>query len=130
MKYKRVNYRHGLLIKSKYKQELEELRNVKKGRVREQINEKIFDPEDAIADNNKLIMLALTLFKKVIDVNFNIENLKEDDKALIDYFRDTMAKRETRFDSQFQEEKYRLIDKLFGRQEKVGEIIKKVYKEG
>ncbi len=119
--------KNNLLVKKYYEQVLDRISNPRKGKVRKEIREKIFDLEDAIADNNKLIMLAMTILLKFYFASFDKNDLSKEDVEIIETWAKTMAKRETRFNEQFQEEGEKLINKLFNRQEEIAEIIKKIY---
>ena len=129
MKYKESTKQYGPLIKRVYKQENSELTNLKKGKVRQQINDSIFDPEDSIADNSKLIALVMMILVKLYNVGFDINQLSQEDRNMIDSWANLFANTTTRFSIQFDEEGEELFTKLFNRQQQIANYIPEAYSE-
>jgi len=98
--------------------------NFKKGIIRNKIEQEVFDANDSIADNAKMIMLLLSMIKRLYNAQFNIDNLSSDDRALIEFALNKYEETTTRMDIQFQEEGgTNLIEKLLTRQQKIADII-------
>jgi hypothetical protein len=92
---------------------------------RKDINEEIFDTEDAVADNAKLISLLLSITSRLYEIvpDTQKDQLSADDRAIIEYAFNQFKNVSTRADRQFQVEGTDLIDKLYKRQNYVGEVI-------
>jgi len=117
----------GLLFKKVFQPKLSTLTNLKKGRARQRINKEVFDPEDAIADNAKLLSLLMSIFIKLYDAQFNLDNLDPADKLIIDSWIEIAKNTDTRFTDQFQSEGYSLLTKLLSRQSSIAKIIEEEY---
>jgi len=110
-----------------YKQELKEIGS-KKGKMRKEINERVFDVEDSVADNAKMIFLLTSLLMRIYnalpeDVK---NNLTTEDRSMVEYAFNKYTETTTRLDLQFQEEGVGIIDKLLNRQKEVANVIKGV----
>ena len=127
MKYKETIEKHGLLFKRKYKQELDSISDTKKGKARERINSELFDIEDSLADTTKMLFLVIAMLKRLYDANFDINQLSQDDKNMIEYALNKYSNITTWLDVKFSEEGVALIDKLADRQNNLANIIKEVY---
>jgi len=127
MKYKEIIEQQGILFKRKYKQELDSISNLKKGKARERINTELFDVEDSLADTTKMLFLVIAMLKRLYDVNFDITQLSQDDKDMIEYALNKYSEITTWLDVKFNEEGIALIDKLADRQNNLANIIKEVY---
>jgi len=127
MKYKETIEKHGFLFKRKYKQELNSISDTKKGKVRERINSELFDIEDSLADTTKMLFLVIAMLKRLYDANFDISQLSQDDKDIIEYALSKYSNTTTWLDVKFNEEGIALIDKLAERQNNLANIIKEVY---
>jgi len=127
MKYKETIEKHGLLFKRKYKQELDSISDTKKGKARERINSELFDIEDSLADTTKMLFLVIAMLKRLYDANFDINQLSQDDKNMIEYALNKYSNITTWLDIKFNEEGMTLIDKLADRQNNLANIIKEVY---
>ena len=127
MKYKETIEKHGLLFKRKYKQELDSISDTKKGKARERINSELFDIEDSLADTTKMLFLVIAMLKRLYDANFDINQLSQDDKNMIEYALNKYSNITTWLDVKSNEEGMTLIDKLADRQNNLADIIKEVY---
>jgi len=116
----------GVQYTKKIVEESEELPNTKKNRQRRQIQDEVFDVEDAIADNAKMISLLTTMLNRLYGVMPEEQKslLDTDDRNLIEYALNKKSSIATRADVQFfQEGAVPMIDKLFERQAKIGMIV-------
>jgi hypothetical protein len=95
-----------------------------KGIIRKTINEEVFDLNDSVADNAKMISLLLSMLKRLYAVNFDTASLSSTDKGTIDYVINKFDTIQTRADVQFAKEGSSMIDKIMDRQALVGSIIK------
>jgi len=96
-----------------------------KGQERSQI-ESIFDLNDSVADNAKMISLIMTTISRMYD-SFTAtqkDRIPQEDRDVIEYTFATFAQTETRADVQFTTEGITLIDKLLNRQGQIGDIFK------
>jgi hypothetical protein len=125
-KYKETLIQKGNLIKKAVVEVPDtEPKVQKKYQYRKVITEEVFDLHDSVADNAKMISLMVSLFMRLYNANFDKTQLADDDKAVIDYVFQKFEETKTRADVQFQKEGQAMIDKLLGRQGKIGEIISK-----
>ena len=110
-----------------YKQELKEIGS-KKGKMRKEINERIFDVEDSLADNAKMIFLLTSLLMRIYNaLPEDIKgNLSGEDRNIVEYAFNKYTETTTRLDLQFQEEGIGIIDKLLNRQKEVANVIEEV----
>ena len=127
MEYKEITTHTGMLFKKKYKQVLEYITDIKKAKVRQKISQQVFDSEDSISDNAKLISLLLTIFSKLYAADFDKSKLDKVDKIIIDSLIDIVQTTKTRFSTQFEKEGYSLLSKLLQRQQQIDNIISSVY---
>ena len=105
----------------------EEVRTDKKSLAREKINNKVFDIEDSVSDNSKMISLLITLMSRMYESYTDTQKARfsPEDKFLIEYTFNKFKDTNTRADIQFANEgPTNVIDKLLNRQKEVGEIVK------
>jgi len=97
----------------------------KKDFIRKDIQDQVFDTEDAIADNAKMISLLLTVVSRMYDAMNATDkaNIPATDKTTIDYVVAQFKLTQTRADVQFALEGPALIDKLLSRQGTIGTIV-------
>jgi len=107
-----VQEESSLLVGQKYKN-------------RKQINEEVFDTEDAVADNAKMISLLMSIVSRIYSIIPESEknDLDPIDRDIIEYSIEKFKEIQTRADKQFQVEGSSLIDKLFERQNTIGNIL-------
>jgi len=129
MKYKETIEKHGLLFKRKYKQELDSVLDVKKGKARKRINSELFDIEDSLADTTKTLLLVIAMLKRLYDVNFDVNQLSQNDKDMIEYALNKYSEITTWLDVKINKEGITLIDKLANRQNNLANIIEEVYND-
>ena len=92
---------------------------------RKEINETVFDEADSIADNAKMISLMFSVVSRIWEAmpQEQKDTLDQNDVAIIDEtiqkFKDTT----TWADRLFEEEGTDLVDRLFERQEQIGNIL-------
>ena len=127
MRYTQAKKRVGTIVTNgDVVEELNALPNSKKARARKAINEQVFDNEDSIADNAKMISLMLTMMSRLYGAMSDETKAKldSDDRALIEYTMSKFASTNTRADMQFASDgAVPTIDKLLDRQAKIGEIV-------
>lgn len=115
------------LFKKAYKEELNEPDSSLKAKQRYKIEKQVFDTQDSVADNAKMISLMITLLSRFYDsfTDTQKNRIPQEDKALIEYLFSKFAETNTRADVQFsQEGGQTMVDKLLDRQAKIGEIVK------
>ena len=123
--YETIMKREGMLaqkaIKKTYK---EEVRTDKKAFIRKEIADQVFDDQDAIADNAKMISLLITVVSRLYDVMDDSSKalLDANDKAMIEYTFNKFKTVNTRADVQFATEGIALVDRLMDRQGTIGTI--------
>jgi len=127
MKYKETIEKQGLLFKRKYKQELDSISDTKKGKARKRINSELFDIEDSLADTTKMLFLVIAMLKRLYDVNFDVNQLSQNDKDMIEYALNKYSEITTWLDVKINKEGITLIDKLANRQNNLANIIEEVY---
>jgi len=126
VKYEIINKQKGMLVTKAVKAVMDDTpKTDKKYRVRKEINEKVFDLDDSVADNSKMISLLTTVLSRIYDVLPDTEkdNLNADDRAMIEYMFSKFKTTNTRADVQFATEGVSLIDKLLDRQADIGTIV-------
>jgi hypothetical protein len=117
------------MFKKVVKEEPSEMHLNKKTYARYIINEDVFDLHDSVADNAKAISLIFSLLRRIYE---NLpddikDNIPEEDRQIIEYAFEKHKSIKTRADVQFIEEGVKMIDKIFDRQKKIGEIIANIY---
>jgi len=90
----------------------------KKYRMRKRINEEVFDIDDSVADNAKMISLMMTMMRKIYDI-IDTSALSTSDKALMDYAFNKHKSTETLADKIYSAEGDSLVDKLIDRQSQI-----------
>jgi len=125
MKYKIEMEKRGALVSPVVKEEQSELRG-QKFINRAKINQEVFDTEDAIADNAKMISLMFSTIIRMYETFTDTQKgrLSAEDKALMEYTFAKFQETQTRADLQLSQEGTDLIDKILTRQQKVTDIIK------
>ena len=93
---------------------------------RKEIEENVFDLEDSVADNAKMLSLLITVISRIYSAlsDDTKDNLSDTDRDVIEYTFDKFANTETRADVQFAKEGPLMIDKLMSRQAEIGAIVK------
>jgi len=129
MKYVERYENKGLFYKKYYEEVPTILKDVKKGKTRKQINDNVFDVEDSLSDTTKLVFLLIRILKIIFDSDFDKSNISESDLEFINMIFEKYDKNDNRFDTQFSNEGYQLIDKLFNRQDKINSFINSVGKK-
>jgi len=102
-------------------------KDVKKGKARAEIQEQVFDLADSVADNAKMISLMMSVIKRIYNALPSTTKSKIEDKEMIESMITLFDNIQTAADVKFQAEGDKMIKRLFERQNKVGEVIKKVY---
>ena len=91
------------------------------------IQDEVFDTQDSIADNAKMISLIFSTLSRMYDLisETNKNKLNTQDRAVMEYtfakFKDTP----TRADIQIQTEGIAMIDRLLDRQKHIGTILER-----
>jgi len=125
MKYVETKKHNGMLVEKAVKKVLDdEPKSDKKSLVRKAIQDEVFDAEDSIADNAKMISLLLTMISRMYDALPATTKNNIVDKTTIDYVLTKFANVQTRADVQFAQEGSSLIDKLLDRQATIGHLVK------
>lgn len=127
MKYTDTTLQKGLLVKKAVVETIDtEPKTSKKAHVRKQINEEVFDLEDSVADNAKMISLLISVLSRIynsLDETIK-DNMSAEDRALVDMTFNKFSTIHTRADVQFAQEGPDMIDKLLNRQGAIGDILK------
>ena len=124
--YETIMKQEGMLTKKAIKKTYkEEVRSDKKAFIRKEIADQVFDDQDAIADNAKMISLLITVISRLYDVMDAPSKalLDPNDKAMIEYVFSKFKTVNTRADVQFATEGIALVDRLMDRQGTIGTII-------
>ena len=123
--YETIMKQEGMLTKRAVKKVYkEEVRSDKKAFIRKEIADQVFDDQDAIADNAKMISLLTTVVSRLYDVmDTSSKNLLDpNDKTMIEYVFNKFRTVNTRADVQFASEGVALVDRLMDRQGTIGTI--------
>jgi len=101
----------------------------KKEEARYKIQEEVFDLNDSVADNAKMISLLTTMVSRLWDIQTDSQKnkLSDTDKAAIDYVVGKFEATTTWADIQWAKKGIGFADTLIKRQARIGSIIKKVY---
>jgi uncharacterized protein YeeX (DUF496 family) len=124
-KYKKTVIVEGALRTSAIKEiPTEHILDRKKGAKRKEINEEIFDIDDSVADNSKMISLLLSILNNIYsalpaDAKANIQD-KEVIESVLSEFNS-----KANFSTKLSTEGAELAQKLFDRQEQISTIVKK-----
>ena len=94
----------------------------KKSFQRERISNEVFDLEDSVADNAKMISLLMSMIARLYPL-IDTTTLATADKALIDGVLAEFAVTNTRADVQLAVEGSAMVSKILGRQAAVGAIV-------
>jgi len=105
-------------------------KDVKKGKARAEIQEQVFDLADSVADNAKMISLMMSVIKRIYNALPSTTKSKIEDREMIESMIALFDSIQTAADVKFQAEGDKMIKRLFERQNKVGEVIKKIYNIG
>ncbi len=99
---------------------------IKKGTVRKLIEDKVFDINDSVADNAKLISLLISVVSRIWSMQSEEQrgSLPQEEQDMINYFAAAFQNTQTRADVQFANEGVGLIDRLLTKQSDIGKIIK------
>jgi len=124
--YKIVNKQEGMLAKKAVRKTYDSEESTdKKAFIREAVQKDVFDEQDSIADNAKMISLLTTVISRMYDIMPDADKdlLDPNDKAMIEYTFSKFKSVNTRADVQFATEGVTLIDKLLNRQGAIGTIV-------
>ena len=94
---------------------------------RQEIQDEVFDLEDSVADNSKMISLMLTVMDRMYNTFTETQKAKmtAEDRGMIEYMFSKFKVTETRADVQFKSEGLELVDRLLDRQATIGDILKR-----
>jgi len=124
--YEIVNKQEGMLAKKAVRKTYDtEESTDKKAFIREAIQKDVFDEQDSIADNAKMISLLTTVMSRMYDIMPAADKnlLAPNDRTMIEYMFTQFKTVNTRADVQFATEGVTLIDKLLNRQGTIGTIV-------
>ena len=124
MSYELKRVKHGMRVHNVWQVKLDKELEFSKGKIRKQIEEEIFDIEDSVADNAKLIFLLMASVKRLYKAL--PDNIKDniEDKEMLDTMIDTFDKTQSVADIKYKEEGNNMITRIFDRQAKLGSIVK------
>jgi len=127
MKLKKVVIHDGPLKQAGFTEIIDETTKIdKKSRTRYEIQEEVFDLNDSVADNSKMISMIFSILNSMY--KSMPENEKEalgKKRSLIEYAFDKFDVTTTSADVQIEQNGKDFIDKLFSRQENISKIIKR-----
>ena len=125
--YKEVKKTNGLLVEKYIEEALTPPSKDEKVKKRYEIQKEVFDLEDSVADNSKMISLIFSLGATIYDVLSDEQKSKIPDgkRELIEYSIQKFQDTETWGDVQVKKEGKKAIDKLLDRQKKVAEILER-----
>ena len=129
-KYVESFERSGVLITKKIKEIPDEKQiDYKKGLARKKIEEEVFDIQDSVADNAKMISLLTSVVRTLWEIipDENKKVLPDDAKQAIEYVMGKFKETTTWADIKWAQEGIGFADKLLERQGNIGKIIKEVY---
>jgi len=136
MKLKKIVKRNGMLVKTKFVEEPEELLAVPKTYIRKDIKEEVYDVEDAIADGFKLSLANMSMIYRLFLLTVQLykdldkedelrtvipEDLETAINEIMDYYKNT----KTILDLKIEEEGLMFIKRVLDRQSKIADIIVK-----
>ena len=92
---------------------------------RHKIQEDVFDIEDSVADNAKMMSLMMSMFYRLYEAMPQevYDNLSPEDKGVVEYAINAFKSTRTRADNLFDAEGTDFIDRIFERQGKIGTIL-------
>jgi len=101
----------------------------KKQEARYKIHNEVFDLEDSVADNAKMISLLTTMISRLWEIQTDSQknNLSDADKTAIDYVVSEFEATTTWADIQWTKKGIGFADTLIKRQARIGSIIKNIY---
>ena len=134
MKLQKITKRNGMLIKTKFVEQAEELPATPKTYIRKDIRDEVYDTEDAIADSFKLSLANMSmvyrLFLLIVQLYKDLD--KEDElravipvdlenaiNEIMDYYKNT----KTILDLKIEEEGLAFMNRVIERQNKIATII-------
>lgn len=96
-----------------------------KAKIRLQIQDNVFDLEDSVADNAKMVSLLTSMMMRLYEVTPQAQKdlLTPQDKGMIEYVFTKFSTTNTRADVQFGVEGMAMVDKVLDRQGAIGNII-------
>ena len=124
-----MRYEHKMEIKGALRTPVvEEVPTTFKGKKyfkRKEINEKVFDEADSIADNAKMISLMFSVVSRIWQIipQEQKDTLEDSEVQVIDETIQKFRNTTTWADRLFAEEGTGLVDRLFARQEEIGNIM-------
>ena len=91
------------------------------------IQEEVFDLEDSVADNAKMISLLMTVISRMYGVleTSQKENINPEDRVMIESIFDTFSNTQTNADNMVDSEGLSGVERLLDRQEAIGKILSK-----
>lgn len=99
--------------------------NSKKDRIRLKIQDEVFDLNDSVADNAKMLSLLTGIVSRMYDIMPTEQKdlIEAEYRAAMEYSLHKFAATTTRGDVQFAEDGVAAIDKLLSRQQKISDIL-------
>lgn len=97
----------------------------KKSEIRYKIEQEVFDLEDSVADNAKMISLIISVLYRVYDIIPEEQKklMTDEDKSIIEAVFSNFKNISTRADVQFKQEGVEMVSRILDRQHKIGTII-------
>jgi len=126
MAYKEVKIINGALVSTGLKKVPDtEVRRDKKVFARKKIEEEVFDIEDSVADNAKMISLLMSFVSRLYSIipDEQKANLDVADKDLIEYTINKFAGTTTLSDYNLSTKGTEVVDNLMLNQEKIKKIV-------
>ncbi len=120
---------NGALRKPGVREKLDDaVKTDTKNRKRLAIQDDVFDSQDSVADNAKMISLLTTIISRMYDTMTTTQKSKipSADRDVIEYTFNSFKETTTRADSQMVLEGTGLIDKLLSRQANINNILQGV----
>ncbi len=126
--YKKTRIRKGMRVQTAYSPVLDTTpKTDKKTVARAKINEEVFDLQDAVADNAKMISLLMSTVKRIYEALPDDTKDNIQDKEMIESMIQVFDTTQTLADVQFEVEGDAMVQKIFERQGQIGSIVKQVY---
>jgi len=127
MEYKKTTITRGMVVEPAVEAVLDSTpKKDKKYLARLQIQDNVFDLNDSVADNAKMISLLTTLMSRMYDTFSTSQKnlLSTTDRALLEHVFTKFNTTDTRADLQVSKEgATTVIDKLLDRQAQIGQIL-------
>ena len=127
--YKEAFEKNGQLYTKKIiEMPSEKILEAKKGKQRKAIEENVFDLNDSVADNAKMISLLMSLFTRIWEIipQDQKNSLTEAEILVMQNSIDLFKNTTTWADRLFETEGMAFVEKLYKRQEAIGELCSNV----